>query len=108
MITTTKSRIGTNDEIKISNHDMVPSLNAPSKLARSLFGARAAWSPTARLDEHRLSKNTIDLVYAFGDQGRPTALALPIFSASGTFGGDPSSATPLHCLAALRSPVQEM
>src|SRR6188768_1174573 len=36
---------------------------------------RADWSPTARLDEHRLSANTIDLVCAFGEQRRPTALA---------------------------------
>jgi hypothetical protein len=35
---------------------------------------RADWSLTARLDEHRLSNNTIDLVCAFGEHERPTAL----------------------------------
>ena len=40
----------------------------------ALFGARADWSLTASLDEHRLSRNTIDLVCAFGEQERPTAL----------------------------------
>ena len=48
--------------------------DAPSKLARSPFGQRADWAPTARLDEHRLSRNTMDLVCAFGEQRRPTAL----------------------------------
>jgi hypothetical protein len=33
---------------------------------------RPDWSPTARLDEHRLSENTMDLVCAFGEQRRPT------------------------------------
>jgi hypothetical protein len=34
----------------------------------------ADWSLTARLDEHRLSKNTMGLVCAFGEQERPTAV----------------------------------
>src|SRR6185503_5489802 len=50
--------------------------NDPSKFARSFsLRGRADWSPTARLDEHRLSANTIDLACAFGEQRRPTALA---------------------------------
>lgn len=42
--------------------------------ARFLLKDRADWSLAARLDEHRLSKNTMGLVRAFGEQERPTAL----------------------------------
>jgi hypothetical protein len=35
-------------------------------------------SPTVRLDEHRLSENTIGLVCAFGEQGRRTT-TIPFF-----------------------------
>ncbi|HEU4505680.1 MAG TPA: hypothetical protein VFR79_12660, partial [Nitrospira sp.] len=34
-------------------------------------------SPSARLDEHRLSKNTMDLVCAFGEQRRSTSHDAP-------------------------------
>ena len=46
----------------------------PSSLVFSL-GMEADWPLTARLDERRLSSHTMDLVRAFGEQGRPTALA---------------------------------
>ena len=47
--------------------------------ARSFFlRGRADWSPTARLDEHRLPRNTMDLVCAFREHkrltGRPASL----------------------------------
>src|SRR5262245_55426195 len=48
------------------------SVTTPSSLV-SVLDMEADWSPTARFDEHRLSKNTIDLVCALGEQRRPTA-----------------------------------
>jgi hypothetical protein len=40
----------------------------------------ARWLPTARLDEHRLSKNTIDLVCAFGEQRKLPSLPIHYFA----------------------------
>jgi hypothetical protein len=40
----------------------------------------ADWPPTARFDEHRLSKDTIDLVCASGEQERPTASTRWLFT----------------------------
>ncbi len=99
-----------------------PPINDPSKLACS-FPQEAAWispnvrasspqgmeadsSPTARFDEHRLSKNTMGLVCAFGEQERPTVLVALrlVWSSRSLERKTPSSLPRLHPSTERRQP----
>jgi hypothetical protein len=62
----------------LSQRSTVPGMIPPSSLGVS-SGRGLVRSPTARLDEHRLSNNTMDLVCAFGEHRRSTSPYAPPF-----------------------------